>query len=315
MNTIGRKYQIRHLILCCAVCHWITGIINRSTNGNRAEFFAILPLACRLERSEQDDELAESCSALMAMIAQALTLADVMPVALATITSVSESGSWSARVAILDVMQVLVFNNMPIVLARTDWVQRVQAIVLRLMEDPVLEVRDKASQVLCGLLHCAFLPATDKLLELFKRRCRTQVPKHNRRRGGAGTTVAVEAVELEAESMRKRHMGVMGLCAFIAAYPYEIPDFVPEVFEHLGAHLNDPQPIPVSRVVVVGWMSFAGWQFNRQCISSPLQSTIRLAVGNFKRTHHDNWATHKQKFTENQLEVLSDLTIPPSYYA
>lgn len=49
----------------------------------------------------------------------------------------------------------------------------------------------------------------------------------------------------EAESVRMRHMGVLGLCAFISAYPYDIPDFVPDVFEHLGAHLNDPQPIPV----------------------------------------------------------------------
>lgn len=49
----------------------------------------------------------------------------------------------------------------------------------------------------------------------------------------------------EAESVRTRHMGVLGLCAFISAYPYDIPDFVPDVFEHLGAHLNDPQPIPV----------------------------------------------------------------------
>lgn len=48
------------------------------------------------------------------------------------------------------------------------------------------------------------------------------------------------------EQVALRHGGVLGLCAFIAAYPYDIPDFVPEVFEQLGAHLNDPQPIPVS---------------------------------------------------------------------
>lgn len=50
----------------------------------------------------------------------------------------------------------------------------------------------------------------------------------------------------EADSVRMRHCGVLGLCAFISAYPYDIPDFVPDVFEHLGAHLGDPQPIPVS---------------------------------------------------------------------
>lgn len=92
----------------------------------------------------------------------------------------------------------------------------------------------------------------------------------------------------ESSAVRQRHAGVLGLCAFISAYPYDIPDFVPDVFEHLGAHLNDPQPIP---------------------------ATIRKTVGNFKRTHHDNWAVHQLKFTENQLAVLTDLTVPPSYYA
>lgn len=49
----------------------------------------------------------------------------------------------------------------------------------------------------------------------------------------------------ESDSVRMRHMGVLGLCAFISAYPYDIPEFLPDVFENLGAHLNDPQPIPV----------------------------------------------------------------------
>ena len=48
-----------------------------------------------------------------------------------------------------------------------------------------------------------------------------------------------------SEAVRVRHSGVLGLCAFISAYPYDIPDFVPNVFEIISNHLNDPQPIPV----------------------------------------------------------------------
>lgn len=113
--------------------------------------------------------------------------------------------------------------------------------------------------MLGGLLHCSFLPATDKLLELFKRKCKTRVIKSASRR--LLTTCTNEATNQksenallietqEAESVRMRHMGVLGLCAFISAYPYDIPDFVPDVFEHLGAHLNDPQPIPVSNATL-----------------------------------------------------------------
>lgn len=221
--------------------------MNRNTNGNIKEYFKLLPIACRLERCEQDAELADACSSLLAMISQALTLPDCMETALLKIDEVSLMTSWSARLSVIDVLQVLVFNNMPIVLSNDTWVARVQTIVLRLLEDTVLEVREKAAQVLGGLLHCSFLPATDQLLELFKRKCRTKVVKNGSRRmpmTNCGTEANM-AERQEAESVRMRHMGVLGLCAFISAYPYDIPDFVPDVFEHLGNHLNDPQPIPV----------------------------------------------------------------------
>lgn len=243
------------------VCQWIVGVLNRNTNGNIVEYFELLPFACRLERCEQDTELAETCTSLLAMLSQALTLEDCMATALNKIDEVSVLHSWSARLAVIDVLQVLVFNNMPIVLSQENWIQQVQAIVLRLLEDTVLEVRVKAAQVLGGLLHCSFLPSTDKLLELFKQKCRTKVVKNSTRRlltncgtesvasastsGTSNNNMANEG-PLEAESVRTRHMGVLGLCAFISAYPYDIPEFVPDVFEHLGAHLNDPQPIPVS---------------------------------------------------------------------
>jgi len=50
-------------------------------------------------------------------------------------------------------------------------------------------------------------------------------------------------------------------------------------------------------------------------VFSLLQSTIRKTLGDFKRTHHDNWEQHSLKFTEQQLAVLRDLTIPPTYCA
>lgn len=230
-------------------------MLNRNTNGNIIEYFELLPFACRLERCEQDSELAETCTSLLAMLSQALTLDTCMDEALKRIDDVSLMASWSARLAVIDVLQCMVFNNMPIFLSRDEWVQNVQTIVLRLLEDPVLEVRMKAAQVISGLLHCQFLPSTDKLLELFKEKCRTKVVKNSARRmitscaneavADAATTSSNGGVAVDTESVRRRHMGVLGLCAFISAYPYDIPEFVPDVFEHLGAHLNDPQPIPV----------------------------------------------------------------------
>lgn len=121
----------------------------------------------------------------------------------------------------------------------------------------------------------------------------------------------------EQVAVRIRHTGVLGLCAFISAYPYDIPDFVPEVFELLGANLNDPQPIPVSfcfffKVTVD--RKTKGHLINSIGIFNYFQSTIRKTVGDFKRTHIDNWVTYQAKFNENQLAVLTSI-VPPSYYA
>ena len=220
--------------------------MNRCSNGNEIIFFDLMAVAVRLERCEHDVELAETCTGLLSMFAQALTLPRCMQEYLDKIDELSNSSSWSARLAIIDILQVVVFHNMSIVLSRPEWIEKVQLVVLRLLEDSVLEVREKSAEVLGGLLHCSFLPATDKLLELFKKKCRTKVIKRSNR---VTTSCEIEAANAsESENLVKRHSGVLGLCAFITAYPYDIPEFVPNVFEIISNHLNDPQPIPVGKL-------------------------------------------------------------------
>lgn len=129
------------------ISQWLVLALNRSSFGNLKSYFKLLPYACWLERCEQDVELSEISSKLLAMLAQAITMSDCMTTALNQIDQVSMMKSWSARLASVDVLQVLVFNNMMIVLNQDEWVQQVQIIVLRLLEDPVLEVREKSAEV------------------------------------------------------------------------------------------------------------------------------------------------------------------------
>ena len=37
------------------------------------------------------------------------------------------------------------------------------------------------------------------------------------------------------------HSGILGLCAFVEAFPHDVPDFVPPILMELSTHLNDPQ--------------------------------------------------------------------------
>ena len=50
-----------------------------------------------------------------------------------------------------------------------------------------------------------------------------------------------------AEEVIAKHSGVLGLCAFVNAFPYDVPEFVPDILMVLSDHLHDPQPIPVIR--------------------------------------------------------------------
>lgn len=164
-----------------------------------------MPVAIRLEKCEYDVELAEVCTAILALIAQAFTQPSCMNDYLMKIDEISSHSSWQCRLSAIDILQVLTFNNMPIMLSQKTWVDQIQLIVLRLLEDNMLEVRVKAAEVLGGLIHCSFLPATDKLLELFKKKCQTKIVKRS------------TACSLEP-NIKVRHSGVLGLCAFITGY-------------------------------------------------------------------------------------------------
>ncbi|XP_018011103.1 proteasome activator complex subunit 4A isoform X2 [Hyalella azteca] len=91
-----------------------------------------------------------------------------------------------------------------------------------------------------------------------------------------------------SERVVEVHGAVLGLAAFVESAPYSVPDFLPQVLCTLASCINLPQPIAGS---------------------------IRNSLSNFRRTHHDNWEEHKQHFSSEQLDVLNDLLLSPSYYA
>lgn len=116
------------------------------------------------------------------------------------------------------------------------------------MEDSQPEVRVKAAKVLSGLLHCQFILEPMALLVSFEIilwlvsivTCfilffKDKI-KHQSRK--------------KKNSLHLKHAAVLGLCAYIQAYPYDVPDFLPDIFNHLRPRLNDPQPIPVSIYVM-----------------------------------------------------------------
>ncbi|XP_011874622.1 PREDICTED: proteasome activator complex subunit 4-like [Vollenhovia emeryi] len=268
------------------VCKWIKYSLYRSNYSTKLGFYEIFPIVCQLENWEADEELKTLCLNTSARLAHAFVLPEDMSVILATVKMVSELSSWSARFNSLEFLKVFVFHNMGIILSNVLWINSVEDIVLRLLEDDCLEVREKAGQVLGGLLHCTFITDQEKLLEVFKRKAKTRLQTRNN-----SSDQHASKETFKSDAIRVRHGAVLGLCAFINAHPYDIPKYVPSIFECLSLHMNDPPPIPVA---------------------------IKDTLNDFKRTHYDDFTGirgHAQCLTEEQLAILDDLAAPPSYYA
>ena len=115
---------------------------------------------------------------------------------------------------------------------------------------------------------------------------------------------------IPSEVIVKRHAAVLGLASLVQAFPYEVPQWMPETLVTLAGCVSDPTPIAVSLRIQ-----------NRDCTLALadglfwMQPTVSKTFTDFRRTHQDNWHEDMQKFTEDQLSVLSDLLISPSYYA
>lgn len=70
---------------------------------------------------------------------------------------------WKLRISTLRFLQVSVFSNL-FVYSTTDFRLTVKNLVLSLLEDQRLEVRDTAMETLSGLLHCKYLLLDENLL-------------------------------------------------------------------------------------------------------------------------------------------------------
>jgi len=248
--------------------------------------YQFLGMLCTNESSELEPDLARDCTVCLACLSSSLLPPKTLPACLDAVDQVADLPSWRARAAVLDFLQVTTFNNLASVLSLQEQASRVTAVVTKLLKDDRVEVREKAGVVLGGLLHCDFIPQdqVQSLMEGFKSDMRTKLRKKPRKEDA--DLSAWQAKHTAA--VLTRHSGVLGLGAAVAASPYDIPQFLPDILMLLADHLHDPQPIP---------------------------STIKKVFQDFKRTHQDQWQEHKTKFSDDQLGVLTDLLVSPSYYA
>ena len=178
---------------------------------------------------------------------------------------------------------LIILVKLNCILANNELRTRVISLATTLLEDGHITVRQKAAKILGGLLHSGFV-CDDTLTELLARlrsKVRTKMTRKGRK-------FKKETQQLQPASDREKvtlHSGILGLCAFVEAFPYDVPSFLPPILMELSTHLNDPQ-------VGVLIISEAMWQMTKipnSILLQPVPMAIKKTLQEFKRTHQDNW--------------------------
>ncbi|XP_075452050.1 proteasome activator complex subunit 4 isoform X1 [Ascaphus truei] len=285
-NGVGEQDErTQGIKLLKTILKWIMASAGRSFCTAVPEQIQILPLLFKIAPVENDtnyDELKRDAKMCLSLMSQGLLYPEQVPLVLEVLKQTARSSSWHARYTVLTYLQTMVFYNLFIFLHNEEIVQGIRWLVVQLMADEQLEVREMATTTLSGLLQCNFLSMDVAMQAHFEQLCKTRLPKKRKRQ------LSVAADTIPSGDLVKRHAGVLGLSACILSSPYDVPTWMPQLLMDLSAHLNDPQPI---------------------------EMTVKKTLSNFRRTHHDNWQEHKQQFTDDQLVVLTDLLVSPCYYA
>nr|XP_015218489.1 PREDICTED: proteasome activator complex subunit 4 isoform X1 [Lepisosteus oculatus] len=285
-NGVGEQDERTQAIrLLKTVLKWLMASAGRSFSTAVPEQLQLLPLLFKIAPVENDDsydELKRDAKTCLSLMSQGLLYPQQIPMVLQVLKEIAGSSSWHARYSVLTYLQTMVFYNLFTFLSSEEEVQDVRWLVVRLLEDEQLEVREMAATTLSGFLQCNFLSMDSPMQAHFEKLCKTRLPKKRKRDPGSAVDTIPPA------DLVKRHAGVLGLSACILSSPYDVPTWMPQLLMDLSAHLNDTQPI---------------------------EMTVKKTLSNFRRTHHDNWQEHKQQFTDDQLLVLTDLLVSPCYYA
>ncbi|KAK9764613.1 Proteasome activator BLM10 [Basidiobolus ranarum] len=208
------------------------------------------------------------------------------------------SSSWHLRSKSLPVLQIFLFRNL-FSIDEQSW-KEVMDILIKALLDSQLEVRTMASNTISGLVRCSQRGSIDYLMKRFSELLATPFMRRNKRNGNTSTTssptpsrTSTPSGFTESEAILRRHAGVSGVAALIQAFPYggepgAIPKWMPDALISLVPFISDPIPI---------------------------STTAKKTFLDFRRTHQETWVIDKLVFTEEQLDILSDLLVSPSYYA
>ena len=96
----------KSLRLLKTVSQWLSGMWTRSYGCQPDAQLQLLPYLFAAESSDTDKELARECSLALCFISATVMRPSTIEVALKTIKDVTHQGSWKAKIACLEFLQV-----------------------------------------------------------------------------------------------------------------------------------------------------------------------------------------------------------------
>ncbi|XP_006791331.1 proteasome activator complex subunit 4B [Neolamprologus brichardi] len=258
-NTQETDERTQAVKLLKTVLKWLMTSAGRTFTTPVQQQLQLLPLLFKIapvEIDESYDEMKQDARTCLSLMSQGLLYPEHIPLVLAALEEMAGSRSWHARFSVLTYLQIMVFYNLFTLLSVPAEVLRIRKLVMQLLLDEQLEVRDMACTTLSGLLQCQFFPLDSSLQTQLQTLSQTCLPKA---RG-----------ELASTDLVRRHAGVLGLSACILSSPYDVPDWMPQILMDLSSHLNDPQPIEMTVKKTLSEFRRThhdNWQEHRQCFT------------------------------------------------
>ena len=168
---------------------------------------------------------------------------------------------------------------------------------LKNLDDKQIEVQEAANTSLIGFVMTMPINQRSNLANRLLVLADTKLPKRPTAPVLAPGQTEITPEEAEnfrkakvrfARALRKRHAGCLGISSIAAAHPFDVPKYLPSVLAALARHVSDPNPVG---------------------------NTVKECIGEFRRTHADNWDQHKTAFTQDELDDILAVTSGGSYFA
>ncbi|KAK4046499.1 Proteasome activator BLM10 [Microbotryomycetes sp. JL201] len=241
----------------------------------------LLPEFFRMQEILDNDELRKTASrVVIACTCLQYPIELVGPLMSQLVDLLKNSPNWRTRLDVMQPLQMFYFHN--IFLLDNLSIVELMEVLCDQLRDPKIEVREAAAHTLSGIVRSSQRSAILTLSSRFMRVIRTtKIPK---RRNQAG----VEDPGYH-EALVAAHSAVLGVSSLVAAFPYEVPPFIPAILLETALK-HSASPVPLS-------------------------TTVRAMLSQFKQSHTDSWQEDQKAFTESQLQDLHDLLMGSSYYA